>query len=284
MEREPLCSVSYCPAPTDPDAHQCPHCKGIVVEHQHVVPRGMGGSPSRRDDPRNVVMICPALHRDITEGRMSDGFVDVLGERIYRVWDIHNNTVAEYRPYWIQPNGSGPAAGLGSTLPATAGPLAPVDAADLDALLRPLPPGLPYELWYEIGVALGRVRDKVQWAIAEWVQYGDREYGEKYSQAVDVTGYTKETLMVMASTAAAYTNLTAQLDCHALDFSVAKALAPIAREGTQEGRETVERAIAEGWTETQAKDAVRALRAPDGYEEPEQHECPECGHRHRRKA
>ena len=54
---------------------------------------------------------------------------------------------------------------------------------------------VPYELWEAYGGAIRRVEGAVQWIIGDWLNYGERKYGEMYAQAVDETDYKKETLM-----------------------------------------------------------------------------------------
>lgn len=55
-------------------------------------------------------------------------------------------------------------------------------------------PGMPFEAWESLGTALWQVIRSAQWYIGEWINYGEREYGEKYSQALDQTRYTYGTL------------------------------------------------------------------------------------------
>src|SRR3990167_10968779 len=65
VTRVPLCAVDFCPFPSEPDFHQC-FCGSRLVEHHHVISRGMGGSKKRRNDPANVVCICHAHHEAVT--------------------------------------------------------------------------------------------------------------------------------------------------------------------------------------------------------------------------
>lgn len=57
-----------------------------------------------------------------------------------------------------------------------------------------LPPRLPFERWLEVGEQLKRLEKGVQFWIGDWVNYGEREYGDKYAQAVLETGKSKGTL------------------------------------------------------------------------------------------
>lgn len=80
--RTPLCPVKVCPAPNDPFWHQCLICGAKAVEHQHVDPKRMGGSPSR-DVPSNIVPLCHACHEKITLKE----WADTINEREYIVVD-----------------------------------------------------------------------------------------------------------------------------------------------------------------------------------------------------
>jgi hypothetical protein len=64
-----------------------------------------------------------------------------------------------------------------------------------------LPENMTYERYEALGVALSSAREKITWWIAEWIRYGETNYGEKYAQAVEVTGLTVGTCMTYASIA-----------------------------------------------------------------------------------
>lgn len=51
-----------------------------------------------------------------------------------------------------------------------------------------LPPGLDYEAWEQIGTALQQMEKSVMWWIGDWLRYGERAYGESYTQAIETTG------------------------------------------------------------------------------------------------
>lgn len=52
----------------------------------------------------------------------------------------------------------------------------------------------PYEVWEAYGGALRRVGGAIHWVIGDWLNYGERAYGEKYSQALDDTGLEYQAL------------------------------------------------------------------------------------------
>lgn len=51
-----------------------------------------------------------------------------------------------------------------------------------------------YEEWSEIGRILTHVDGSVHWWIGDWLNYGERAYGEKYTQALEVTEFDYDTL------------------------------------------------------------------------------------------
>jgi len=57
---------------------------------------------------------------------------------------------------------------------------------------------LDFEEWRTAGRKLGRIGRACQWWIGDWLNYGERTYGEKYTQALNDTGYDLQSLMNMA--------------------------------------------------------------------------------------
>lgn len=67
-----------------------------------------------------------------------------------------------------------------------------------DVALR-LPPDLPYAQYEALMATLCDRRDKIQWLIGDLILYGEKVYGETYSQAEAVTGLAYQTLANYAS-------------------------------------------------------------------------------------
>ena len=57
-----------------------------------------------------------------------------------------------------------------------------------------LPEGLSFEEWNGIGETLKGVERSLMWWIGDWLRYGERRYGEMYSQAIDATEKSYQTL------------------------------------------------------------------------------------------
>jgi hypothetical protein len=51
-----------------------------------------------------------------------------------------------------------------------------------------LPPGLAFEQWQQVGFTLKRINRAWRWWVGDWIAYGERAYGEMYSQAIEETG------------------------------------------------------------------------------------------------
>lgn len=56
---------------------------------------------------------------------------------------------------------------------------------------------LPIDEWAALGDRLGILGRAIQWAIGDWLNYGQIRYGETYSQFAELTGYTEQSLMNM---------------------------------------------------------------------------------------
>ena len=64
-----------------------------------------------------------------------------------------------------------------------------------DVGLVNLPTNLSYEQWEWIGAQLGRLARAMQWAVGDWLLFGEHSYGEKFAQAGEITGYRPDTLV-----------------------------------------------------------------------------------------
>lgn len=58
-----------------------------------------------------------------------------------------------------------------------------------------------YEDWSKVFGGLTRIHGGIQWLLGDMLAIGESRFGEKYTQAVDATGYSLQTLMNMASVA-----------------------------------------------------------------------------------
>lgn len=57
-----------------------------------------------------------------------------------------------------------------------------------------LPDGLPFDDWQRVGELLKSVERSVLWWVGDWLNYGERCYGETYSQALEATDYSYQSI------------------------------------------------------------------------------------------
>jgi hypothetical protein len=121
-----------------------------------------------------------------------------------------------------------------------------------------LPADLTFKAWEDIGHQLCGIEQARQWWIGDWINYGERRYGEKYAQALDVTGLALSTLQSCAYVAGRV-ELAArrQLVPWSLHAEVAK-LEPAEREAI------LDRVEAEGMSRAALRLALKAAdESPD---------------------
>jgi len=57
-----------------------------------------------------------------------------------------------------------------------------------------LPEGISYEQWEKIGAGLQAIDHRIQWWVGDWLNFGERKFGEMYSQALEATDYEYDVL------------------------------------------------------------------------------------------
>jgi Thioredoxin len=57
-----------------------------------------------------------------------------------------------------------------------------------------LPASLSFERWQALGRRIGSITNASSWWLGDWAFYGQGSYGEKYKQAIEVTGLDHQTL------------------------------------------------------------------------------------------
>lgn len=57
-----------------------------------------------------------------------------------------------------------------------------------------IPANMPFAEWMELGETLQRIDRAIQWWVGDWLNAGERNYGEKYAQALDETEAAYSTL------------------------------------------------------------------------------------------
>lgn len=115
-----------------------------------------------------------------------------------------------------------------------------------------IPNGEPsYNDWYSCGEWLKRAEKAVGFWIGDWLIYGRGAYGEMYSQAVNMFGYTEETLRNYKYVAEKV-ELSSRNDN--LSFKHHFAVAPLAN---WEQKEVLEKAVLNEWTEQETREHIK---------------------------
>src|SRR3990167_10086589 len=53
---------------------------------------------------------------------------------------------------------------------------------------------LTFEQWQEVGKQIQKIHGSIQWWIGDWLNFGEKKYGEMYTQAIEETGLDYDTL------------------------------------------------------------------------------------------
>lgn len=304
MTREPACPVAYCPAPTDPDAHLCLHCKSNVVEHHHVYGRG-----KRKLDVTGIVIICRPLHEKVTLNKVKDMIWEVGDDRYYHVERGDEVLVHVKIPYG---GGVTKSSFVHGDLPPLDDPTPPL-SDPLDVMLagksgqrskqpeRSNPAGqlatgrespgllaahgvsltptgltfstmrpLAYEEWAEVVAFSVTMRRTFQWGLADSLIYGEDVVGEEHSQILSSVAETPETIANWCSVARAWPH---SFRHERLSFGHHQAIATIARRDIEEAVGWLLEAEAQGWSAKELREHAGLTKEREARKV----QCPNCG-------
>lgn len=113
---------------------------------------------------------------------------------------------------------------------------------------------LSYERYEALGAYLGQINRSCSWWVGDWMLYGEGTYGEKYAQAITVTGLAEQTLLNRIYVCK---HVPPSRRRSALSFSVHAEVAPL---NAKEQRYWLDRAEKGGWTRAQLREAMKAKR------------------------
>ena len=113
---------------------------------------------------------------------------------------------------------------------------------------------LSFEEWQEVGKQLQKIHGSIQWWIGDWLNFGERKYGEMYTQAIEETGLDYSTLTTYKSVSGVFESCPRGQN---LSWSAHRELAS-APEGKRV--ELLERANEEKMTSREVKEIVRVLK------------------------
>jgi hypothetical protein len=144
------------------------------------------------------------------------------------------------------------------------------DGCELTATGMVLPSDLTFEDWQDVGPVLlsfeahaERALTVVRWAIADWLRYGEHRFGEKYAQAVEVTGLSETRLMTLNWLADKVPSSRRREDL-TIEHHVAVAALPAPQQES-----LLKDAAAHGWSVRWLKSQARDQEAENGGEDPD---------------
>ena len=109
--------------------------------------------------------------------------------------------------------------------------------------------------WKKLGATIGAVSSSSGWWIGDWINYGENRFGEKYTQALDVTQLSVDRLRVCAWVANRYRRERRR---QSLSFEVHRELAYLKDEATQD--KILDIAEQESWSSTDVREWKRNER------------------------
>lgn len=118
-----------------------------------------------------------------------------------------------------------------------------------------LPSNIDFDEWAKVGKTLGAMRTASPWAIGDWLVFGEHTYGEKFSQAADVTGMKPDSLQVYQWVASQI-----PMEIRRTDLTHAHHQA-VARLEPEEIQKWLEKAAKQGWSVSELRSALREKRA-----------------------
>jgi hypothetical protein len=138
-----------------------------------------------------------------------------------------------------------------------------------------LPEDLTYDQWEQVGGTLRLMEGAVQFWIGDWIRYGQRRYGEMYSQALETTDYEHGSLRNMVYVAE---QVELSLRNDNLSFAHHVAVAPLPPEKQSE---MLDRAEKDGLSVTSLRAIIKAKKGDDTKPPamPGAIVCPQCSYR-----
>ena len=136
-------------------------------------------------------------------------------------------------------------------------------------------PEMKYETWEALGRYLGGMQRRIQWYVGDWLNFGEALFGEaasqgieatqkeRYSEAERVTGLDHGTLQNIRSICGKVAKARRRPE---LGFWIHAEVAPLEPD---EQIEWLQRAIDEGWTRNQLREAIREAKDPAADDPPE---------------
>lgn len=130
-----------------------------------------------------------------------------------------------------------------------------------------IPEGMQFERWEGLGGDLRKAGKGIQFWIGDWIRYGEHEYGEKYKQAIEVTGKAEKTLRNYVFVAQNL-DLSRRRDTEVVDYSIQ---AEVAGLPPRQQERVLQKAELEGdgFTVKHARREVSKINRDEGKEKTE---------------
>jgi hypothetical protein len=140
--------------------------------------------------------------------------------------------------------------------------------------------GMDFKTWEKLGHALKSMQGSIQWWLGDWLNYGEKHYGETYTQAIEITGYEYDTLAQFKSVSSRVESCSREQN---LSFSHHKAVAPLEPE---EQKEYLDIAEKENLSVSKLRDRIKSdyHKPQKGCKHKNMKEiqilsCPDCGYK-----
>ncbi len=114
---------------------------------------------------------------------------------------------------------------------------------------------VPYDRWVNIGKALAQADAAIHWWIGDWLRYGEQNYGDKYLEAQEITGFSYVTCRHDKSVAQKFELGRRRPN---LDWSFHAEVASF-QPGFEEGQQDwwLDKCEAEGWTRARLRREIK---------------------------
>lgn len=116
--------------------------------------------------------------------------------------------------------------------------------------------GLSFDEWQSVGFKLRRIHKAWKWWVGDWLNYGERAYGEGYSQAMDELGLDYQQAADCAYVAR-HVDLSRRRET--LSWSHHREVAPLDK---TKGDELLAKAETEGWDRKTLREVIKGPKAP----------------------
>ena len=134
----------------------------------------------------------------------------------------------------------------------------------------------PFKEWEKIGSHLKKIGGAVQLWLGDWINFGEKAYGEKYSQATEGTHYELQTLQGYSSIAKRTENTRKKLGSNPT-LLLGAHWDLIADRPEAEQEKWVKKTTDNNWTIKELREAIKESKKVDTPELPEgkcNHKCP----------